>query len=313
MSDMISRLSITSVLLAVLALFGCSSGGDSGVAAPLYTGSTAAAAIVAGNADEISRRAAEGVNEATNLVTVGEGIPFAVGVSSNNVALVKKVEEIARKVISGSTTLNLPAALLITSDELNAELTTNEFCGGSVTVPDNIDPNASLNFSMTFNSLCFIDGTTSTSLIMNGTLTFTETASAISLSFINFSVNINGVAETFSGSFSCDLSGSSCTISTDFAGSDGNIYRLTNVSISGDTISGYILSANFFHHEFGEVVITTNAAINYGGCGIYPSTGEISISSSDGSNVTVTYSGCSYSITGVDANSGPISIIGNWT
>ena len=311
MSDMISRLSIASVLLAVMALFGCSSGGDSGVAAPLYTGSTAAAAIVAGNAEELSRKATEGVNEATNLVTVGEGIPFAVGVSSNNVALVKKVEEIARKVINGSTTMNLPTALLITSDELNAETSTNEFCGGSVTVPDNIDPNASLNFSMTFNSLCFDDGITT--LVMHGTLTFTETASAISLSFINFSVNINGVTETFSGNFSCDLSGSNCTISTDFAGSDGNVYRLTNVSISGDSISGYILSATFYHYEFGEVMITTNAAINYGGCGIYPSTGEISISSSDGSNVTVTFSGCSYSITGVDANSGPIFIIGSWT
>jgi len=311
MLDMISRLSISSALLASLALYGCSSGGDSGVAAPLYTGSTTPAAITAANAEEIGRKATEGVNEAVNLVTVGEGIPFAVGVSSNNVALAQKVEEIARKVINGSTTLNLPAALLITSDELNAETGTNEFCGGSVTVPDNIDPNASLNFSMTFNSLCFDDGITL--LVMNGTLTFTETASAISISFTNFSVNIDGVTETFSGTFSCDLSGSSCTISTDFEGSDGNIYRLTNVSISGDSFSGYTVSATFFHFEFGEVMITTNVAINYGSCGIYPSTGEISISSSDGSNITVTFSGCSYSITGVDANSGPISIIGSWT
>jgi len=312
MLDMISRLSITSVLLASLVLFGCSSsGGDSGVSAPLYTGSTAVAAITTANAEEIGRKATEGVNEATNLVTVGEGIPFAVGVSSNNVALVKKVEEIARKVINGSTALNLPAAMLISWDQLNAETATNDFCGGSVTVPDNIDPNASLNFSMTFNSLCFDDGITS--LVMNGALTFTETASDISISFINFSVNINGNTETFSGKFSCDLSGSNCTISTDFAGSDGKVYRLTNVSITGDSISGYYVSANFYHHEFGEVMITTNTAVNYGGCGIYPSTGEIYISSSDGSYITVTFSGCSYSITGVDANSGPIFIIGSWT
>ena len=76
-----TRLSTLAVLFASLQLLGCSSGGgDAGAAAPLYSGSSTPAAITQTNADEVARKSTEGVNEAVDLATTGEGIPFAVEV-----------------------------------------------------------------------------------------------------------------------------------------------------------------------------------------------------------------------------------------
>ena len=105
-----SRLSIVSILFSSLTLFGCSSGGgDSGVAVPLYSGSTSAAAIALSNAEEMARKSTEGVNESVNLVTTGEGFPLlpsAAEVSSSNDALAQKVKDIALRALDSSGTLN---------------------------------------------------------------------------------------------------------------------------------------------------------------------------------------------------------------
>ena len=313
MPGLISRLSLASILLSPLVLFGCSSsgGGDSGVAAPLYSGSTTPAAIIQANADELARKSTEGVNEAVNLTTTGDGIPFlpsAVEVSSSTDALAQKVTDIALEALDGATAQNLPAAAVMTSDDLNGG-SSGLFCGGSVTVPDNFDPNTTTNFSMTFNSLCFDDETTR--LILNGSLRFEKTDTSASIIFTNFSVNIDGNQETFSGIFSCDATMSNCSISTDYAGSDGNIYRIADVRI--DTMNGYRVNATFFHHELGMVTIETISPVAYGNCGIYPSSGVIRIFSIDGSEIDVSFSDCTYSITGVDANAVSISVNGSWT
>jgi hypothetical protein len=316
MRGSISSLTIASILFSSLTLFGCSSGGgDSGVAVPLYSGNTSAAAITLANAEEMARKSTEGVNESVNLTTTGEGIPFlpsAVEVSSSNDALAQKVRDIAIQVLDGTTTLNLPAAAVLTSDDLNAGSPSPIFCGGSVSVPDNVDQNAPLNFSMTFNNLCFDDGITA--LVMNGSLVFAETATSMSISFTNFSVNIDGTAETFSGIFSCDTTLSNCTISTDYAGSDGNVYRLANVDISGDALSGYSVSATFYHHTLGQVVISTTLTISYSGaCGIYPDGGEIMISGTGGSSMTVTFiNDCTFTIQGTDGGSSFGPVITTW-
>lgn len=302
----ISRLFIVTILFSSLTISGCSSGGgDAGVAAPLYSGNTLPAAITSAAAEDMARKSAEGVNEAVTLTTTGEGIPFlpvAVEVSSGSDALAQKITDIALQVLDGAAILNLPAAIVYTSDDLNAG-SGSLFCGGSVTVPDNFDPNVSRNFSMTFNSLCFNDGTTS--LVMNGSLVFTETATSMSITFTNFSVNVDGTAETFSGVFSCDTTLSNCTISTDYAGSDGNVYRLANVDISGNAFTGYSVDATFYHHTLGQVQISTTFSLRYSGaCGAHPDGGEIMISGAGGSFVSATFNpDCTFTLMGSDGGS----------
>lgn len=311
----ISRLSIASILVSSLSVFGCSSGGgDAGVAAPLYSGATTPAAITQANADEIARKSTEGVNEATNLTAAGDAfsfLPIAVETGSTSDALAQKIGEVVFNVLDGATPLNLPAAAVLTSDDLNGG-SSGPFCSGSVIYPDNIDRNATtLDFTISFNQLCFTNSVTS--LTLNGSLRFQKTQTSVSISFTNFSVSIDGTQESISGVLSCNSTMSNCTIATDYAGSDGVVYRLVNVDISGDDQLGYSGSAAFYHHELGRVTIATTTPVTYGGCGIYPSDGIITVSSSDGSNITVTFSGCSYSITGVDANSVSISVNGSWT
>jgi hypothetical protein len=299
MMGFIPKISKTLILFSSMALFGCGGSGDSGTSIPVYSGSISPAAMTASNAEHMGRGATEGVNESVNLMSVGDGIPFAVDISSSNTALAQKVKDIAIKVLDGTNTPNLPAGLVITADELNAETGTNEFCGGSATVPDNIDPNSSLNFTMTFNSLCFDDGITV--LVMSGTLTFAETATEFSITFANFSVNIDGTQESFSGTFTCDTS--LCTISTDFAGSDGNIYKISNVDISGDAVNGYYISADFYHYALGVVSISTTIGITYGNCGIYPDGGVITLISTGGSYMSVTYNlNCTFTVEGFDGS-----------
>jgi hypothetical protein len=263
----------------------------------------------------MARKSTEGVNESVNLATTGEGFPLlpsAAEVSSSNDALAQKVKDIALRALDSSGTLNLPAAVVMTSDDLNAGSSASFFCGGSIAVPDNVDPNVSMNFSMTFNSLCFDDG--STALVMNGTLVFAETATSMSITFTNFSVNIDGTAESFSGIFSCDTTLSNCTISTDYAGSDGNVYRLANVDISGDRLSGYSVSATFYHHTLGQVDISTTLTISYSGaCGNNPDGGEIMISGSGGSSMSVTFnSNCTFTLQGFDGGSSFGPVISTW-
>ena len=309
---------LASALGATFFIAGCSSGGgDSSAtaAAPVYAGSTLPAAITPSNAETIGRSATEGVNEAVKLMATGEGLPlFAFGVETqyNSTALAYKLRDVAKKALQGATTVNLPTGAVLTFDQLNAETGGSEFCGGSVIIPDNIDPNATLNFSMTFNNLCYDDGITA--MVMNGVLSFTESADAFSINFSNFSVNIDGTVETFSGSFSCDMNVFDCTIATDFAGSDGNIFRLENVDITGDNLLGYTVGATFYHHEAGMVTLSTDMAVNYGACGVFPASGMISIDGSGGSTMTVAFnSDCTFTVQGSDGSNsfGPDTL--TWT
>jgi hypothetical protein len=313
-----SNCALLPLLLASLILFGCSSdgGGEASVAAPVYSGSTLPAAVTAASAATFGHAATEGVNEAVNLSKTGNGLPFATMAvemhSTGSNALAQKVNDIATKVLDSSAAVSLPAAAVMSFDQLNAETGTNEFCGGSVAVPDNIDPEATLNFTMTFYDLCYDDGITP--LIMDGMLTFTETETAFTIGFTNFSVTIDGKAESFTGTFTCDTGVFNCSIASDFAGTDGNIFRLENVDIDGDEFSGYILSADFYHYELGMVSITTDFAVTYGACGAFPDGGAISLAGAGGSSMSVSFNpDCSFSVEGFDGSSafGPETL--SWT
>jgi hypothetical protein len=298
-----------------MALFGCSSDGDGGTSgseasatAPIYAGSTLPAAVNATSAEAIGRAATEGVNEAVNLMSAGTAVPFApVAVETTNTnpnsnALPQKVYEIATTVLQVSPAEELPTAVLMSFDQLNAQTNSTFFCGGSVDIPDNIDQNAELNFTMTFYNLCYDDGITP--LTMDGVLTFSQTDTELTIAFTDFSVNIDGTTESFTGTFTCAADTFDCAIATDFTGSNGtNVFRLENVDISGNEFSGYTLTADFYHDELGMVAITTDLAVTYGSCGTFPDGGMISLAGAGGSSMSVSFnSDCSFTVEGFDGN-----------
>ena len=299
---------LAALLFSSMALSGCSSdgGGEASTAAPIYSGNTLPAAVTAASAEDIGRAATEGVNQAVDLMSTGEAIPVVpLGVETKNTsisALAQKVNEVATKVLASSDAEALPMAAVITFDQLNAESGTTQFCGGSVAVPDNIDPDADLNFTMTFYGLCYDDGITP--MILNGVLTFSQTDTAFTIGFTNFSVTIDGRVENFTGMFTCDAALSNCTVATDFAGSEGTIFRLESVVIDGDEFSGYTISADFYHDEHGMVAVTTDMAVTYGSCGANPDGGTISLSGSGGSSMSVSFNpDCSFTVEGFDGTS----------
>jgi hypothetical protein len=312
MRGFISNFAITSAVLSSLIMIGCSSSDDGAASTvPTYTGVTTPAAITTANAEEMGRGATEGVNESTKIATIGDGIPFAVDINSSNSALALKIEGIARNIIESLDAQNLPVGLVVTADDLNQQTGTNYYCGGSVTVPDNFDPvNDYWNFVMTFNNLCFDDGTTA--LVMNGALAFAETDTEFSISFTNFSADLGGTVETFSATVTCPTSTLICTISTEFTGSDGNVYKLTDVDVSGDAINGFYISATFYHYSLGQAFMETSGPITYGSCGIHPDGGTITVYSPP-SSMNVTYNpNCTFTISGNDGTSdfGPTDY--NW-
>lgn len=312
MSGHISRYSIVAVFISSLSLIGCGSDGEesAGATAPVYAGNTMPAAINSSNASTLSTKSTEGVNEAINVETAGDGIPFAVSINSGSSDLAYNISNIAGDLATNLNAANLPSGLVLSATELNNQIGGSDFCGGTVTVPDNFNPASGLNLTMTFNALCYNDGTTQ--LTMTGALVFTETASTITVQFTNFNVifpTASGTAnETFNATISCDTSFINCSLSTDFVGLDGVTYRLSNVSVTGTAASGYTVSATFFHATHGSVSISTNVAISYGTCGIYPDNGEIVLTGGSGA-ITVTFNGdCTYSVNGFDGGSNPITL-----
>ena len=93
----------------------------------------------------------------------------------------------------------------------------------------------------------------------------------------------------------CDLN--SCSIGSDFPGSDGRTHRVEfdDFSITGDEINGYNVNAIFIHATHGEVMISTTVAVYFGLCGPFPHDGSIMYSSTDGSSGSITFtSDCFY-------------------
>jgi hypothetical protein len=136
------------------------------------------------------------------------------------------------------------------------------------------------------------------------------------MTYVDFTVTTGGTAESFNATITCDTSSTSstsCTFSSTFVGSDGNVHSIDNYTVTGDDTFGYNVSATFYHDTYGEVTIFTSAALTFGACGVYPDGGEIYIESGTGSNIYITfYPSCTYTIVGTDgtATIGPLT--GNW-
>ena len=302
MSGLMSRISITSILAATLTTAGCGGGSDSASApANVYSGLTTPAAIDADNVDTMGQGSTEGAVEAINV----NNVPFAVSINSNDYSeLTQRVENIARGIVNSSPNLNLPVSVVLTAADLNAMLGTTQFCGGSVTAPDTFGQGGSISGTLTFNAVCVDDGVTT--LTMDGPVIITESASSITMQFANFTVSSGGNSETINATLSCDASMINCSLASDFAGSDGTIYRISDISVTGNVVSGHYVNMSFYHPAYGQVSISTTSPITTGSCGAFPDSGGIAVFGAGGSYFNMDFnSDCSYTISGFD---GTVSI-----
>ena len=293
MSGLMSRISITSILAAALATTGCGGSSDSAsTSTNVYSGLTTPAAIDAGNVDTLGHSSTEGTVEAINV----NNVPFAVSINASDYSeLSQHVENIARGLANSSTAPDLPVSIVLTAADLNAMLGTTQFCGGSVTAPDTFGQGGSISGTLTFNAVCVDDGVTV--LTMNGPVTITETVNTITMQFSNFTVSSGGNSETINATLSCDASMTSCSLASDFAGMDGTVYRISDISVTGDSVNGHHVNMSFYHPTFGQVSVTTTSAITIGGCGVYPDGGGISVFGTGGSYFNMDFNpDCTYTM-----------------
>jgi hypothetical protein len=312
-----SRLIFLSATLT-LSLVACGGGGGGGstsVTGPTYTGSTSPAAISSSNAEPVGKAAADAAAQNVGSETVTGANPFGITIESSNTIptaeITRLTSNIARQALEQiqSTTQtdsqNVATGLIITSDQLNAEIGSNNFCGGSVTIPDNTNFNGpTLDLTMTFNNLCFNNGI-DPQVTMNGTMRMIDTDTSETIIFSNLTVSIlGGESYTLNATTTCDLSGFNCTV--DFNGTDGTTYRMGNLSVI-ESVSGISISGTFYHPDYGSVALSTTTPMTFN-CAPspQPDTGVLAFSGDSGTSGSITFQGCSNYMVCYNEGSGEI-------
>lgn len=290
---------IFSILSAlILSACGGSSGGTPTSSNTSYSGLTTAAVIDADNAEIIGTSSTEAI---ANILT-GESVPFlptSASITTIDSSMNQTVIDIAKSVANSTPYLNLPLAadVTISYTELASIDSTLAFCGGSATVDDALIASFTeflntgeliFNGRMTFIDLCVTDPVQG-DLTLNGTVIFTTTAQSSSIKYSNMTVNDGSTIQSFNIEVTCSTL--SCVVTTDYEGSDSNIYRIEGVSISDNGSGTYSISATFYHPDHGSVtIIGTDLTFNCASG--FPGSGQITYSSTDGTSGTITFAGC---------------------
>lgn len=272
-------------------------GGSTSVTGPSYSGSTTPATVGDSNAEPIGKAAADAASQTVNSEAATGSSLFAFVVDTDNniptADTTRLTVEIARKALAEIQTSvpNSVAGMVITSDQLNSEMMTSEFCGGSITVPDNTNFSGNtLDMTMTFNNLCYDDGV-NPSVVMNGTVRLIETDTSVTVIFSNLSLSVGGgPAYTINASSTCDFGGFNCTV--DFEGSDGTTYRMGDLSVN-ETMSGFDVSGTFYHPDYGSVTLSTTTSMTFN-CdpSPQPDTGVLAFIGDGGTSGRIIFQGC---------------------
>jgi len=280
---------IFSVLSAlILSACGGSSGGSSSPTGPSYTGVTAPVAIESeATAESVGVKTAEATQEVISQQAAQDANPFGASITTLDSSLNQTLINLARSVAENS--VNLPLGVTFNATQVDPSL-----CGGTISIDDNLwdniqsDPvNVLLNGTITLTNVCTIDPTLGT-ITINGTLRFTETATSMSIQFINFTVTDGSINQTFNMTISCDDT-TGCSILSDYQGDDGKVYRVADMSISGSGTGPYFFSADFYHPDLGMSSITTTDGIYFNCSNGQPSAGTIQYTGDNGSSGSITF------------------------
>lgn len=250
-----------------------------------YTGATTAASIDSdATADLIGTRTAEATIEAIVQDTANSSNPLAVSIINYDTSLNQALINIATSAIVDNPVL--PIGVSVPASSLSLGYT----CG-TVDVDEelynNFQNNGLLNGVMTLSNVCFND-TDLGELILNGSITFTQTINTLSFQFSNFSVNDGTTTQTVDMTVSCDFV-TACTFSSDYIGDDGKTYRLADLTITGAGTGPYYVDATFYHPDFGYSALTTTNAIYFNCANGQPSAGTIQFTGANGSSGSITF------------------------
>jgi hypothetical protein len=282
---------LISVLLSALLLPGCGGGGggDDGpttTGGDTYTGSTAQATVDSSNAKELSTGAAAGTQQAVVSDTIsGVAMRPQPGPTSKLADLAPRIAQWIDR-LDGTTAARTEDL----SDICDA--------GGSAVVVSN---DAGTSGSIVFTS-CGILDSQDTTVVINGEVTFTANTGADTMSMV-FRVTVTYLAESQSinMSLACtnvSTSSVTCSMTSDFTGIDNRVYRIEDMTVSGDRFSGFYVSMRLYDPDYGWVDVTTSMPMLYNCVNGMPGSGMITVNGSGGSFATACFDSCSsYTVT----------------
>ena len=295
MSGHISRLLIAPIFISSLALFGCSSGGGGsagGATGITYSGATSPAAITSTNAEALGTSSGEAVQKGfeSNSSNV-----FGIEITSSSSIDIEALSVSLANMAASADALNLPSAY-----------TEAGSCGGSVTIPDSQlaafgAVSGPVAFTMTFVDYC--DATVGAQYTISGTVNFSYDDigipnSGFSIQYVGVTVSDGSQTATVNMTVDCSDASDpmSCIIASDYMSADGGVHRISDISITGDAVTGFNGTATLYHETHGSVSITATN-VTFGSCGDYPDGGSVSVTAGGGSSASATFNpDCSYVI-----------------
>ncbi|MCU7932693.1 MAG: hypothetical protein KZQ90_17985 [Candidatus Thiodiazotropha sp. (ex Codakia rugifera)] len=284
-------ISLFSLFLSLMLLQGCGGGGGDSDSPntsvdTTYTGSTAEATVDASNAKDLSTGAASGTQQAVASDAVS-GVAMRPQGSPTT-----KLSELAPRIAQWIDQLSSPNAARTT--DLTAEICD---AGGRAVADTN---EAETEGSITFTD-CAMSDMEGGTVVINGTVTFNANTSGDSLNMVfRVTVTYIGESQAINMTLACSnisTSAIACSITSDFAGIDGRIYRIEDLSVNGNEISGFYVSMTFYDPDHGRVDVITTQPLTYACPTAVPGSGMLNISGSSDTFATASFDSCgSYTV-----------------
>jgi hypothetical protein len=279
------------ILIAVglsLLLQACGGGGgdsSGGSTITTYSGLMTEARIDTGNSQDLSTAVASGAMQSV-VADSAEGALLPRSVPNPESKLVEISPKIAQwitqsGVLYSAKTTNYSAYICDSGGSAVADTNDAETVGTIVFLNCGISDGAS--------GTIVITGSVDFSITLSG-----GSADSMSMTF-RVTVAYGGESANINMTISCvNLTGvASCTVSSDFVGLDNRVYRVTDITVSGNASSGYYVSATVYDPAHGRVGMTTTAPLLYNCSNGVPSTGTVVISGTDSTSATINFVSCS--------------------
>lgn len=250
-----------------------------------YSGSESAAVVTADNREDIATASRESTVELI-MQSEGEDVPL----------LPSGARPQTSTSLAGDLTQELiKAGQLPTASTYDMEGP----CGGTASMDYSADGESG---SIVYNNYCASGGPEG-NVIINGRIVYSMTETMFTYEYQNVTVSYGGNTQVLNMEMRCDTEGSyNCTYSSNFAGSDGRIYRNSDSQVSGNASSGYNVSARVYDPEHGYFYIQASNIILCDGGGI--GTGNISVTDSTGSEVfAIDFTSCDSMVVTYNGNS----------
>lgn len=277
---------LTLFALGAVLIAGCGGGGGSSSSSVSYTGVTTEAVITDANAQTLTTAAVETAGSSTDLSTLVIAGDLAAETPAQGLSLPGLA-----KLLAGMKDLGQLAGTSVAAGSTVSQTITGS-CGGSATISGtNSGDNVTVNITGTITYSNYCETTLEGNATINGSITFTLVGTAndfvftISAPYLAISAGGQSVAYNMNYTFTVTGSTATATMTANYRGTDGKVYRIENYQIVlgnyGQTID---ISGKLYHPDHGYVTVSTPTPLQYSNCyGYYrPTIGVLRVTGAGG-------------------------------